>query len=206
MSRAHALSAPFIALALSACQTLAPPPQQEPALAAIPGALTVPIKALDNREVGLLTLAEGPRGVLIRINLLPNALSPGWHGLHFHETGDCGGQAFSAAGAHAGHGDNASHGLLNPEGPEQGDLPNLLVPIGQRPTVVELYSSTVSVTGARFRTKLSDADGAAFVIHSAPDDHTSQPIGGAGGRVACAVIPPTAEPAAPPARRGRRQP
>ena len=35
---------------------------------------------------------------------------------------------------------------------------------------------------------LLDADGSALVIHANPDDHSSQPIGGAGDRVACAVI------------------
>ncbi len=35
---------------------------------------------------------------------------------------------------------------------------------------------------------LMDADGSAVVIHANPDDHKSQPIGGAGDRVACAVI------------------
>jgi len=33
-----------------------------------------------------------------------------------------------------------------------------------------------------------DADGSALWIHASPDDHTSQPIGGAGARVACAAI------------------
>ena len=35
---------------------------------------------------------------------------------------------------------------------------------------------------------LWDEDGSAVVIHANPDDHRSQPIGGAGERVACAVI------------------
>ena len=35
---------------------------------------------------------------------------------------------------------------------------------------------------------LMDEDGSALIIHEAEDDHISQPIGGAGGRVACAVI------------------
>jgi Cu-Zn family superoxide dismutase len=35
---------------------------------------------------------------------------------------------------------------------------------------------------------LKDADGSALVIHAAADDQTTQPIGGAGERVACAVI------------------
>ena len=35
---------------------------------------------------------------------------------------------------------------------------------------------------------LLDNDGSALVIHAELDDHITQPIGGAGGRVACAVL------------------
>ena len=35
---------------------------------------------------------------------------------------------------------------------------------------------------------LLDEDASALVIHANPDDHMSQPVGGAGGRVACGVI------------------
>ena len=35
---------------------------------------------------------------------------------------------------------------------------------------------------------LLDDDGSALVIHAQQDDHITQPIGGAGGRVACAVL------------------
>jgi Cu-Zn family superoxide dismutase len=212
MARFAAFAAPLIALAVSGCAagtSLLEPPPQEPALAPIAGATTVPIKALDGREIGLLTLAEGANGVVIRVNILPNGLQPGWHGLHFHEKGDCGGESFAAAGSHVGHGERTSHGLLNSEGPEPGDLPNLLVPLGQRPTVVELYSPGVTLDDGRGRARLRDADGSSFMIHANADDHTSQPIGGAGGRIACAVIPPdpeAARPASPPARRARRQP
>ena len=35
---------------------------------------------------------------------------------------------------------------------------------------------------------LLDEDGSAVIIHENPDDHITQPIGGAGGRVACGVV------------------
>jgi Cu-Zn family superoxide dismutase len=35
---------------------------------------------------------------------------------------------------------------------------------------------------------LRDADGSALIVHANQDDHVSQPIGGAGARIACAVI------------------
>jgi Cu-Zn family superoxide dismutase len=54
---------------------------------------------------------------------------------------------------------------------------------------VELYSTLVSLNGGdAAHPALMDADGAALVIHANPDDYRTQPIGGAGDRVACAVI------------------
>jgi Cu-Zn family superoxide dismutase len=49
----------------------------------------------------------------------------------------------------------------------------------------EVSSESVAVTGEE---GLRDKDGSALVIHANEDDHTSQPIGNAGPRVACAVI------------------
>ena len=73
------------------------------------------------------------------------------------------------------------HGLLNPNGPEGGDLPNIWAAADGSAAMETL--STLFVLS-----DLSDSDGAALIIHEARDDHMSQPIGGAGGRVACAVI------------------
>jgi Cu-Zn family superoxide dismutase len=38
---------------------------------------------------------------------------------------------------------------------------------------------------------LLDEDGSTLIIHEAADDHMSQPIGAAGGRVACGLIEAT---------------
>jgi superoxide dismutase, Cu-Zn family len=114
-------------------------------------------------------------------------LPPGWHGMHFHEKGDCSDPGFKNAGAHVHTKTPVVHGLLNSDENDSGDLPNLYVaPDGT--ATVELYSTFVSLKGEGGRPALLDADGSALVVHASPDDYKSQPIGGAGARIACAVI------------------
>ncbi|SNT73636.1 superoxide dismutase, Cu-Zn family [Amphiplicatus metriothermophilus] len=142
--------------------------------------------------VGRAVFAEAPGGVLMRIDV--KGLSKGWHGVHFHQRGDCsdGPDGFKASGGHVGLGGNA-HGLLNPEGSESGDLPNLYAAADGRVTVevfrwgVSLYPSEANAA-ANGPEPLLDDDGFAVVIHAHPDDHETQPIGGAGERVACAAV------------------
>jgi Cu-Zn family superoxide dismutase len=68
-----------------------------------------------------------------------------------------------------------------------GDLPNVYAS-ADGVVKAEVFSALVSFTGAGGRPALRDADGSALVVHASADDYTTQPIGGAGGRVACAVI------------------
>ena len=77
-------------------------------------------------------------------------LPPGWHGAHIHGVGDCSDFAagFQAAGAHAGRHDDVQHGLLNPSGPEAGDLPNLAAPIAG-PFGAEFFSTRLTLSKKR---------------------------------------------------------
>jgi Cu-Zn family superoxide dismutase len=134
---------------------------------------------------GTITVTPAPKGVLLRIEA--KGLPPGWHGVHFHEKGDCSDPKFQSAGAHVHAATPVVHGLLNAEANDNGDLPNLFVGSDGSVTV-ELYSTLVSLEGGTPRPALLDSDGAALVIHANPDDYRSQPIGGAGDRIACAVI------------------
>jgi len=137
-------------------------------------------------ETGSATLREGPSGVLLHVELA--GLTPGWHAMHFHEKGDCSDPKFVSAGAHINHAAPKSpHGLLNPQGPDFGDLPNIYVGADGK-AQAEAFSALVSLSGAGGRPALLDADGSAVVVHASPDDYSSQPIGGAGARIACAVI------------------
>jgi Cu-Zn family superoxide dismutase len=139
------------------------------------------------RRLGTATLAESPRGVLISVQA--RGLPPGRHGFHIHAMGDCGDTKFERAGGHLHAATSSVHGLLNPQATDTGDLPNLVVAPGGR-LDAELFSSFVTLGGGGGRQPLLDADGAALILHANADDHMSQPIGGAGARIACAVIKP----------------
>ena len=148
-------------------------------------ALTTKADLIDNsgNAIGTVQVEQGHKGVLI--NLKAKNLPPGYHGMHFHAVGDCSDlAAFKSAGGHVNPFDTP-HGFRNPDGPHEGNLPNLVVgPDGI--VEVELYSDLVALdSGAA---KLLDEDGTALIIHTDKDDHYSQPIGGSGGRIACAAI------------------
>lgn len=151
-----------------------------------PSNLRIDLRNSTGGSAGTVTLTEAPNGVLLRLEA--RGLTPGWHGLHFHEKGDCSAAGFTSAGAHVHGKASVVHGLLNPDGNEAGDLPNLHVAADGTGTA-ELFSDYVSLSGAGARPALMDTDGSALVIHANPDDYKTQPIGGAGPRVACGVIP-----------------
>ena len=141
--------------------------------------------------LGQATFTEAPAGVLIRLEFSRRGMPVGWHGLHLHQNGDCSDFAagFHAAGGHLGMLGEVQHGLKNPAGPEAGDLPNLFA----APSGVfgaELFSPHITLRDEPLegRQSLLDADGTALIIHAAPDDQISQPIGGAGARIACAAL------------------
>jgi Cu-Zn family superoxide dismutase len=141
-----------------------------------------------SREVvGEVRLQQGPTGVLITIEMdgLPETAA-GWHGMHLHSIGDCSNEDFTSSGGHINP-DGRNHGLLNPDGPDNADLPNLYVH-GDGTARAQAFITMVSLDGREGVPTLFDADGSAIVIHENPDDHMSQPIGGAGARHFCGVV------------------
>lgn len=156
------------------------PPETEETMG-IPLAGFAELIGVDGKAAGTVMVKDGPAGILIRVEA--TGLTPGWHGMHAHEKGDCSDNAagFKAAGAHAGHAEGLQHGLLNPKGPETGDLPNI--------HVAEDGSAKAEVFVAGIKlVDVIDGDGTSLMVHAAEDDHTSQPIGGSGDRVLCGVI------------------
>ena len=156
-----------------------------PCFAQVPATHSGPLKGADGASIGEVTVTPTPNGVLLRVEA--KGLPPGWHGMHFHEKGDCGDPGFKNAGAHVHAKTPVVHGLLNADENDSGDLPNLYVAADGTATV-EFYSTFVSLKGEGGRPALLDVDGSALVVHTSPDDYKTQPIGGAGARIACAVI------------------
>jgi superoxide dismutase, Cu-Zn family len=162
-------------LAGHALHAASPRPQQP----AILGAQAVLMDA-QGREAGRVSLTPGAHGLDGSIDA--KGLTPGPHGMHIHTIGKCDAPDFSSAGGHLNP-DMKQHGLQNPAGPHQGDLPLLVAEIdgaGQQTFVAN------SSLGA-----ILDGDGAAFVIHAGPDDMKSDPAGNSGARILCGVFSPT---------------
>ena len=136
-------------------------------------------------RVGRAVLTQGPTGLLIRIEA--TGLTPGWHGVHIHATGQCT-APFTSAGGHINHTEpKTPHGLLNAQGPDDGDLPNIYADAQGR-VFAEVFTTHARIAAQGPGQWLWDADGSAIVIHANADDHSTQPIGGAGDRVACGVM------------------
>ena len=157
-----------------------------------PYTVRVPISGAgpDSLVSGMAILTEGPAGVVIRIRLtdLPVEARSAWHAIHLHTRADCSGDGFASAGSHVGAGDNG-HGLLAPDGPEAGDLPNVWADAAGYVNA-EFHATAITLTHAPGRARLLDADGSALVMHAGPDDHVSTPAGDSGPRIACGEISP----------------
>jgi Cu-Zn family superoxide dismutase len=136
------------------------------------------LRTADGADVGRATATEVSGG--LRITVDASAMPPGTHGAHVHMTGRCDAPDFATAGGHWNPTD-MKHGSMNPQGPHEGDLPNLVIGTDGRGTI------GVTLPGATMA-GLLDADGSALVVHAKPDDLMTDPSGNSGGRVACGVF------------------
>ncbi|MBB4051539.1 Cu-Zn family superoxide dismutase [Devosia subaequoris] len=185
-TKIHAAS--LVALMIAAPAMAQDAPQSGADALGGPSALAVFVAA-DGSEVGTVTLTPNDDGSVTLSGGI-QGMAPGDHGFHFHQTGECDPSTnFESAGSHFNPTD-AQHGLDNPEGPHLGDMPN--VTAGEDGVVrVELTSDLVTLEEGQ-EGSLFDDDGTAIIIHSGPDDQTTDPSGDSGDRIACAVVEPGA--------------
>ena len=107
-------------------------------------------------------------------------LTPGKHGFHIHEFGDCSSPDAKSAGGHfnpSGH----QHGA--PDAPDRhaGDLGNIEADASGK-AHLEMSDNVMKLSGS------DSIVGHAVIVHEKADDLKTQPTGDAGGRVACGVI------------------
>jgi Cu-Zn family superoxide dismutase len=151
-------------------------------LAPLGATATAELRDAGGRIVGQATLTEVSGGV--RIVLEASGLPPGPKGVHLHAVGTCEGPGFASAGDHLNP-THKQHGLLNPNGPHAGDLPNLTVGADGKGRL-ETFTERVSLGPGT--ASLFDEDGTALVVHAAPDDFRTDPSGNSGPRIACGVV------------------
>ncbi len=148
------------------------------------GSATANLTTASGAAAGTVRLTQAAGG-MVTVDVNAVGLTPGAHGIHFHEVGLCDGAgAFASAGAHYNP-LSKEHGLERPAGPHAGDAPNLVAGNDGRAT---LSFTTDRVTLTSGGTSLFDANGSAVVVHAGPDDQVSQPSGNSGARVACGVV------------------
>jgi Cu-Zn family superoxide dismutase len=127
------------------------------------------------------TVSFVQKGDKVVVSARVMGLTPGPHGFHVHEKGDCSsGDGMSAGGHFNPHG--KPHG--NPSTPDHhaGDMPMLVADgNGEATLTAELDIITVG-SGA------ADVVGKSVIVHKDADDFTTQPTGNSGSRVACGVI------------------
>ena len=159
------------AAALAACQTV---PENAPRASAS----LQPTKG--STVKGTVTFVEA--GGKVRVTASVSGLRPnGEFGFHVHEAGDCSsGDGMSAKGHFNPYG--KPHGHHSTAERHAGDMPNLQSDAnGNASLTAELDVITVQAGPASIV-------GRGLIVHVQPDDYTSQPVGNAGARSACAVI------------------
>jgi superoxide dismutase, Cu-Zn family len=128
---------------------------------------------------GLVTLKTVGHSVWIEAHV--SGLTPGEHGFHVHEAGDCSAPDAASAKGHFNP-DSKGHGHHHGNERHAGDLPNLVADAsGHASYKAEVPHLTLG-TGNR------NIVGRSLVVHADPDDYKSQPAGNSGKRVACGTI------------------
>jgi Cu-Zn family superoxide dismutase len=130
---------------------------------------------------GTVWFTQGKHGVTIEAKL--EGLTPGLHGFHIHETGDCSAVDGTSAGGHFMV-DEQQHGKPDGAMHHAGDLGNIAAMADGK---AEKSFGSESISLEPGPTFIGDR---AVIVHADQDDMKTQPTGNAGGRVACGVIKP----------------
>jgi Cu-Zn family superoxide dismutase len=141
-------------------------------------AVAVLVPTEGNKVNGTVTFTK--EGDKVKVSAHIEGLTPGNHGFHIHEWGDCSSKDGSAAGGHFNP-TALTHGARTDPKRHAGDLGN--IEVGDSGMAhIEFTDSVLKLEGP------SSITGRGVIVHANPDDFKTQPTGNAGGRLACGVI------------------
>ena len=132
-----------------------------------------------NAVRGTVHFHETPNGIHVVGTF--SGLTPGQHGFHIHEKGDCSAADATSAGGHFNP-SNMKHGAPGDAERHAGDFGNITADADGN-AKFELTDNRISFDGP------NSIIGRGVIVHAKPDDlKTQQPPGNAGPRVACGNI------------------
>jgi Cu-Zn family superoxide dismutase len=136
----------------------------------------------DSKVSGLVTFVQTADSVHVTAKV--EGLTPGAHGFHIHEKGDCSAPDGSSAGGHFNP-TSAPHGDPSHASKHSGDFGNITADAKGVATLdVKVPLAQLTLTEGSPVNALNRG----VIVHTAADDYKTQPTGNAGGRLACGVI------------------
>jgi len=156
--------------------------QASPSAAAattVSGSATARLAATQgNKVTGTVTFEPAGDGLHVTAHI--EGLTPGEHGFHLHQNGDCSAPDGSSAGDHWNP-TQQPHGAPDAPQHHSGDLGNITADASGMAHVDK------TVHGVGF-SGMQSVIGHAVIVHGKADDLKTQPSGNAGPRVACGVV------------------
>jgi Cu-Zn family superoxide dismutase len=133
-----------------------------------------------NNVTGTITFTQTKKGVRVVADI--QGLTPGKHGFHIHEFGDCSSPDGMSAGGHYNP-EGKSHGAPMDMSRHMGDMGNIVADESGK-AHLEYNDAVIKLDGP------NSIVGKSVIVHKGADDLKTQPSGNAGPRVACGVIGP----------------
>lgn len=133
-----------------------------------------------NQATGTVTFTAASSGMGVTVQVSMSGLTPGEHGFHIHDKGDCSAPDATSAGDHFSA-TPSQHGGPHDTMRHTGDLGNLVAD-AQGKVETSFQDDRLSLSGPDSILNRS------VIVHAGKDDFTTQPTGGSGARVACGVI------------------
>lgn len=131
-----------------------------------------------NEAHGVIQFIQEPEGVRILGDI--EGLTPGKHGFHIHETGDCSAPDATSAGGHFNP-HQMSHGSPTDATRHTGDFGNVIADETGK-AHVDYVDTQAALSGE------NSIIARGVIVHAQEDDLKTQPTGNAGARVACGVV------------------